>query len=169
MKMDWSVLEEKAYFKMLGLWFSSKLNWGSYIVSIAKNAYKKSFFLLRLFFISTNLLYDLAYHATVVMHGLVLPVATWTYLLGKLQILVRKTALAASFEALTHHQNLASLIKACVRYFLSNFYFSPNDSPSKTMKNIFHFITLVDVYTNWLNWFRFLDLGGGPFIIHDFL
>ena len=30
--------------------------------------------------------------------------------------------------------------KACVRYFLSNFYFSPNKSPSKTMKNVFHFI-----------------------------
>ena len=28
----------------------------------------------------------------------------------------------------------------CVRYFLSNFYFSPNDSPSKTMKNVFYFI-----------------------------
>ena len=32
------------------------------------------------------------------------------------------------------------VIKACVRYFLSNFYFSPNDSPSKTMKNVFYFI-----------------------------
>ena len=30
--------------------------------------------------------------------------------------------------------------KACVHYFLSNFYFSPNDSPSKTMKNAFYFI-----------------------------
>ena len=30
--------------------------------------------------------------------------------------------------------------KACVRYFLPNFYFSPNDSPSKTMKNVFYFI-----------------------------
>ena len=30
--------------------------------------------------------------------------------------------------------------KACVRYFLSNFYFSPNDSPSKTIKNAFYFI-----------------------------
>ena len=28
-------------------------------------------------------------------------------------------------------------LKACVRYFLSNFYFSPNDSPSKTMKDFF--------------------------------
>ena len=30
--------------------------------------------------------------------------------------------------------------KACVRYVLSNFYFSPNDSSSKTMKNIFYLI-----------------------------
>ena len=35
-KMDGSVLEEKSYFKMLGLTFSSKLDWGSYIISIAK-------------------------------------------------------------------------------------------------------------------------------------
>ena len=33
-----------------------------------------------------------------------------------------------------------TLVKACVRYFLSNFYFSSNDSPLKTMKNIFYFI-----------------------------
>ena len=32
------------------------------------------------------------------------------------------------------------IIKACVCYFLSNFYFSRNDSPSKTMKNVFYFI-----------------------------
>ena len=30
--------------------------------------------------------------------------------------------------------------KACVRYFLLNFYFALNDSPLKTMKNIFYFI-----------------------------
>ena len=40
-KMDGSVLEEKTYFKMLGLTFSSKLDWGSDIVSIAKTASKK--------------------------------------------------------------------------------------------------------------------------------
>ena len=32
------------------------------------------------------------------------------------------------------------LVKACVHYFLLNCYFSPNDSPSKTMKNVFYFI-----------------------------
>ena len=39
--MDGSVLEETSSFKMLGLTFSSKLNWGSYIISIAKTASKK--------------------------------------------------------------------------------------------------------------------------------
>ena len=39
--MDWSVLEEKSSFKMMGLTFSCKLNWGSYIISIAKTASKK--------------------------------------------------------------------------------------------------------------------------------
>ena len=36
-----SVLEEKPSFKILGLTFSSKLDWGSYIISIAKTASKK--------------------------------------------------------------------------------------------------------------------------------
>ena len=40
-KIDVSVLEEKSYFKMLGLTFSSKLDWGCYITSIAKTASKK--------------------------------------------------------------------------------------------------------------------------------
>ena len=37
-KMDGSVLEEKSSFKILGLNFFSKLNWGTYIISIAKSA-----------------------------------------------------------------------------------------------------------------------------------
>ena len=36
MKMKGSVLEEKSSFKMPGLTFFSKLDWGSYIISIAK-------------------------------------------------------------------------------------------------------------------------------------
>ena len=40
-KMNGSVLEERSSFKMLGLTFSSKLDWGSYIISIAKTASKK--------------------------------------------------------------------------------------------------------------------------------
>ena len=39
--MNASVLEEKSSFKMLGLSFSSKLDWGSYLISIGKTAFKK--------------------------------------------------------------------------------------------------------------------------------
>ena len=46
-KMDWSVFEEKSYFKMLGLTFSSKLGWGFYIISIARTACKKIGALIR--------------------------------------------------------------------------------------------------------------------------
>ena len=62
-EMDGSVVEEKPSFKMLGLPFSSKLDWDSYIISIANSASKKigalirsvSFVLLRLLCISINL------------------------------------------------------------------------------------------------------------------
>ena len=40
-KMDGFVVEEKSSFKMLGLTFSSKLDWSSYIIFIAKTASKK--------------------------------------------------------------------------------------------------------------------------------
>ena len=40
-KMNGSVFEEQSSFKMLGLTFSSKLDWGSYITSIAKTGSKK--------------------------------------------------------------------------------------------------------------------------------
>ena len=46
-KMDGSVLEEKSSFKMLGLTFSSKLDWGSYNISIAKTTSKKIGTLIR--------------------------------------------------------------------------------------------------------------------------
>ena len=45
--MDGSVLEKKSFFKMMGLSFSSKLDWGCYIISIAKSASKKIGALIR--------------------------------------------------------------------------------------------------------------------------
>ena len=45
--MDGSVLEEKSSFKMLGLTFSSKLDWGYYLISIARTASKKIGALIR--------------------------------------------------------------------------------------------------------------------------
>ena len=40
-KIDGFVLEKISSFKMLRMTFSSKLDWGSYIISIAKTALKK--------------------------------------------------------------------------------------------------------------------------------
>ena len=46
-KMDGSIHEEKSPFKMMGLTFSSILYWGSYVISIVKNAYKRIGVLIR--------------------------------------------------------------------------------------------------------------------------
>ena len=46
-KMDGSVVEEKLYFKMLGLALSFKLDWSSYIISIAETAAKEIEALIR--------------------------------------------------------------------------------------------------------------------------
>ena len=40
-KMDGPDFEEKSSFKILGVTFSSKMDWGTYIISIAKTASKK--------------------------------------------------------------------------------------------------------------------------------
>ena len=82
-KMDGSVLEENSSFKMLGLTLSSKLDWGSYIVSIAQTASKKIGALIQsmkffspLLCISINLPGGHVWN-TGVMSGLLLLVATW--------------------------------------------------------------------------------------------
>ena len=41
-KMDGSVLEKKSSFKIVALTFSCKLDWGSYIISVAKTASNKT-------------------------------------------------------------------------------------------------------------------------------
>ena len=46
-KMDGSVLEKKSSLKMLALTFCSKLDWGSYIISIPQSASKKIGTLIR--------------------------------------------------------------------------------------------------------------------------
>ena len=72
-------------FKILSLTFSSKLDWGSYIISIAKSASKKIETLVRsMKFLSLEValyLYKSIIRPswnTVVMSGLVLLVATWS-------------------------------------------------------------------------------------------
>ena len=84
-KMDGSFLDHKANLTMPVLSLSFKLYLGSYNVSIDKLPPRKlepsldwrSSFLVKLFFISMNLPYELTWNI-VVMSGIVLPAATWT-------------------------------------------------------------------------------------------
>ena len=70
---------------------------------------------------------------------------TFTIALDIIDTKINKFKKFKKFHQRKHINISASLrltksLKACVRYFLSKFYFSPNDSPSKTMKNAFYFI-----------------------------
>ena len=89
LEMDRSVSEEKSSFKKLGWWsFSSKLDWGSYIIlhyPQLKMPPRKlehwfvlwSFFLLRLLHITLNLPYTLVWNA-VVISGLIFGIVKQT-------------------------------------------------------------------------------------------
>ena len=116
--MDGSVLEEKSSFKMLGLTFSSELDWGSYIVSIAKTASKKIGALTRsMKFLSPEVALYL-YKSTIwpcmeyCCHGWAGAPSCYLELLDKLQKRICKIvgpSLAASLESLAHRRNVASL------------------------------------------------------------
>ena len=144
-KMDGSVCEEKSSFKIMGLAFSFKVDWGSYIVSIAKTASKKKGALIR----SVKFLPpELALH---LYKSTIRPCMEYGYhiwagapscyleLLDKLEKQICRTvgpSLAASLEPLAHGQNVANL-----SFFIGT--------------------TLVDVLQNWLNWFHSYILVAG--------
>ena len=118
MKLDGSVLEEKSSFKMKGLTFSSKLDWGSYMISIAKTASKKIGALIRsMKFLSPEVALYL-YKSTIrpcmeyCCHVWAGAPSCYLELLDKLQKRICRTAgpsLAAFLESLGHRQIVASL------------------------------------------------------------
>ena len=126
-KMNGSVLEEKASFKMLDLTFSSKLDWSSYIVSIAKTASKKIGALIRpVKFLSPEV--ALYFYKSTIQPCMEYCCHVWAgapscYLefLNKLQKLICRTvgvSLAASLEPLAHRANVAGL-SVFYRYYFS--------------------------------------------------
>ena len=125
-KMGGSILEEKSSFKMLGLTFSSKLDWGSYIISITKTASKKIGALIRsMKFLSPEValyLYKSTIRPCMEYCCHVWAGAPSCYLdsLDKLQKRICKIvgpSLAASLEPLAHRRNVASLSLFCRHYF----------------------------------------------------
>ena len=117
-KTDGSVLEKKTYFKMLGLTFSSKLVWGSYIVSIAKTASRKIGALIRsMKFLSPEVALYL-YKSTIwscmeyCCHVWAGAPSCYLESLDKLRKRICRTvgpSLAASMEPLAHRRKVASL------------------------------------------------------------
>ena len=116
--MDGSVVEEKTSFKMLGLNFSSKLDWGSYIISIAKTASKKIGALISsMKFLSPEVALYL-YKSTIrpcmeyCCHVWAGASSCYLELLDKLQKQICRTvgpSLAAFLESLAHRRNAVSL------------------------------------------------------------
>ena len=77
-KMYGPVVEEKTSFKMLGLTFSSKLDWGSYIISIGKTASKKIGASIRsIKFLSPEVALYLYKSTICPMYGILLPRLGW--------------------------------------------------------------------------------------------
>ena len=121
--MNGFAVEEKSFFRLLGLTFSSKLDWGSYMISIAKTASKKigtlirlfvnsliSLFLLRLLCFSMNLPYNHAWN--IVFMGWADAPICHLELLDKLQkwtCEIVGPSLATSLESLAHCRDVASL------------------------------------------------------------
>ena len=111
-KIDGSFLEEKVSFKMLGLTFSSKLDWDSYIVSIAKTASKKIGALIRsmkflspevALYLSKSTIQPCMEYCCHIWAG---APSCYLELLDKLQKRICRTvgpSLAASLEPLAHH------------------------------------------------------------------
>ena len=126
--MNGSSLEEKSPFKILGLSSKfSKLNWGSYIVSIANTASKKiGAFVRSMKFLSPEVTVYLnkfliqpclKYYCHACSHAL----SCCLVMVDNLQKQICRTvvgpSLAAFLEPLAHFRNLASLSLFCRHYF----------------------------------------------------
>ena len=109
-EMDGSVLEEKSSFKMLGSTFSSKLGWGSYIISVRA-------LICSMKFLSPEVALCL-YKSTIrpcmdyCCHVWAGALSSYLELFDTLQKWICMTvgpSLAASFELLAHLENVANL------------------------------------------------------------
>ena len=146
---------------MLGLMFSSKLDWGSYIISMAKTTSKKIGALIRsVKFLSSEVALYLC-KSTIhpcmeyCCHIWAGAPSCYLELLDKLQKRICRTvgpSLAASLEPLAHRQNVASLDLFYGYYFDRTFFhlpkgpffglkkFLPTESSLKVMRKYFYFV-----------------------------
>ena len=141
--MDGFVLEEKSSFEIPRLCFSSKLHWGTWIVFFAKTTSKKIGALT---------------HSMKILSS---EVALYLYF----KFTMRPFRAGAPSDYLEMFDNLQKWICRTVGPSLAAS-FNPWLIIKIESPKVFSIhITLVDVHTNWLNWFHFLILEGGLLII----
>ena len=142
-KMNESVPEERSSFKMLGLTFSSNLDWDSYIISITKTASKKiGALIFSMKFLSPEVaLYLSIWSCMEYCCHVWAGTPSWILeLLDKLQKWICRTVgptITTSLKPLAHRRIVASFY----RYYFGR------------------------CHLKWLNWFDFLILEGGLLII----
>ena len=139
--MDGSVLEEISYFQMLELIFSSKLDCGSYIISIVKTASRKIWALILSMKIFPPEIAPYLYKFTI------LPCMEYC-------CYVWAGAPNCSLELLEKLQN--RICRTVGPWLIVEMW------PAYVFSIC---ITLVDVLQNWLNWFHFLFLEVGLLVI----
>ena len=125
-KIGGSILEEKSSFKMLGLTFSSKSDWGSYIISIGKTASKEIGALIRSMKVAFLEFALYLYKSTIrpcmeyCCHVWAGAPSCYFDLLDKLQKWICRIfgpSLGDSLEPLAHRRNVASLSLFYKYYF----------------------------------------------------
>ena len=153
LKMDESVLEKNSSFKMLGLTFSSKLDWGTYVISIGKTTSKVFGALIRCIKFLTPEVAQYFYKSTIrpcmtyCCHLWAVTSCCHLEFLDKLQKWICRTigfSFATSLKPFDHRRNVASL----------SFFYSYNFGRCSS---------------ELANWFHFLFLKGGLFYCMIFL
>ena len=121
-KTDGSVPEEKSYFKMLGLTDFSKLDWGSYIISILKSASKTIGALIHSmkFFSPEVALFTICPCMKYCCHIWAGAPSCYLELLDKLRKQIWRTfgpSLAAFLEPLAYRQNVVDVLQNWLYWF----------------------------------------------------
>ena len=138
-KIDGFILEENSYFRILGLSFSTKLDWGSYNDSIAKNISKKIETLIScLKFLSPEV-------AFYFFKGTIRPCKEFTCLWRCIKVLfIRKTL--DKLQKWVFRTVTLSLTTSLEPFIVEMY----------PVEVFFIGVTLADVYLNCLNWFHSL-------------
>ena len=161
LKIDGSILGEKSSFKMLGLNFSSKLDWCSYIISLCLSL---SLSLSRSFPLTVSFCRCLSLSLSISLLSLFLSLKLPRKGNSSLDLFYE---VSFSLGCLNHRPGAPSCYLELLDKLQKWIYrtVGPSLATLATSLEPLADIILVDVQLNWLNWFLFLFLEGGLFVI----